>query len=757
MRTALRPPQGPAPSKARTSDGHTHASTVAKSGRKVRIADETDQKWPVAAKIEPFAGNEFDDEPSPVTPSAHSASREVGGGGGGSSTKDKPSSPKKRKAPQEAVKYGNHLRPVLAMYETEQGTEGDGHGAKLNQFDLMRREQQQLKRSIGAALQNFARANKKQESLHLKTKSKIEKAASASKHLYLGFTNFEMAREEGVNEATHLWEEKVQLRAGFLEAKMRFLSAADAPETVLASSSQPSTARVSSPPPASALRTHRPATTDTTTSSKPGNSGTNSTNNSNNNNNTAPGVSNEVSAQLLRMMQQSRQLNKKLMEDFGKPGGQIHKDMARMRRAAQRDMDYQELRALLSSSNRWFLTCLGKMREHLRRSSNTAPPSALKFIFVLQLLLKLQTATNERQQRQQRLLQSQQQQFTVPPESGDFQTIVPNALSVSHATRKAGMLADSGEDVQDVIRHPPLSISPRHSPNGSQRQSPGASPKHSPKHSPRQSPTPTPNLSRCPSPNQSHRKVPIPSTQRYQGPRSRNTTPQPSLCPSASQRHDSITSNSESNFPRSLEMTPTSPDGQTGPLTSLRVTPRVLSVLLLSPIFTKEELRKALVQQLVEVVRDGIGWEPESFARFLERHELPVPAELLNMLRTIAKERATKRDRERRESSLAVPTRSKQSVLVHSFGTRPSHPTESLAPYSEIADDDNDNFAVVEPSEPKAAFPELETEMNAAQEPPRSMDNIEDALEPANEMRLDIQIDSKTLKREALLAISDEV
>jgi hypothetical protein len=204
-------------------------------------------------------------------------------------------------------------------------------------------------------------------------------------------------------------------------------------------------------------------------------------------------------------------------------------------------------------------------------------------------------------------------------------------------------------------------------------------------------------------------------------------------------------------------MTPTSPDGQTGPLTSLRVTPRVLSVLLLSPIFTKEELRKALVQQLVEVVRDGIGWEPESFARFLERHELPVPAELLNMLRTIAKERATKRDRERRESSLAVPTRSKQSVLVHSFGTRPSHPTESLAPYSEIADDDNDNFAVVEPSEPKAAFPELETEMNAAQEPPRSMDNIEDALEPANEMRLDIQIDSKTLKREALLAISDEV
>eukprot|EP01033_Poteriospumella_lacustris_P013257 gene13257-9498_t len=185
-------------------------------------------------------------------------------------------------------------------------------------------------------------------------------------------------------------------------------------------------------------------------------------------------------------------------------------------------------------------------------------------------------------------------------------------------------------------------------------------------------------------------------------------------------------------------------------LPALTVTPRVLALVLLSPLLSKEDLRKALVQQLVEVVRDGIGWSAESFARFLEHHELPVPAELLNLLRSLAKERTAKRDRERRETSLSLslppgalsPGRPRQaSVAQVSFSTSGVVATEDLVAASSVADC---AASVVAAASVAAAAVARDDEATAA------------ASSAAPALLADVPPGAPTLRREALLAESDE-
>lgn len=170
---------------------------------------------------------------------------------------------------------------------------------------------------------------------------------------------------------------------------------------------------------------------------------------------------------------------------FGGVGGQMYKDLRKMRHKAQQWTEEQELKALTSSVNRWFVQCVQRLREYMRRMNNIVPPCAIKFVFALQLLLRLYATALE---------------------------------------------------------------------NNSQ---------------------------------------------------------------------------------------------------GLAVTAQVFCSILLSPIFSKDDFRKPIVQQLLEVVREGLGLSIEEFVQFLELNDLPVPAEMLNQLRSIGKERSARaRSRERRDTAL---------------------------------------------------------------------------------------------------------
>lgn len=661
QRAALRPPLDPAPSKTRASSDAQRP----RGGRKVRIADDCAPE--TAATRDADAA-----ERDAVSPSH--------------------SSPKKKRAPPAAVKYGNHLRPEHAPFD-EDGDVGTAHtpgGAhsKPTQFELMRREQQLLKRSIGAALQTFARSNRKQEALQAKAQQRIDLAARAAKKLFGGFCGFEASREDGDSTATHLWEEKTQLRAGALAAKMRFLAASGQ-------------APADSPP----------------TTADGGRVGT------------ASSAGEDVDAPVSRQRspRDQPQIPRTLGDDFARPGGHVHSDMQRLRLAAQRDVERQELRALLSPRHKWFGVCVAKVREYLRRSSNTAPPGALKFVFLLQLLLRLQAAATERQRRQQRL-QSRR------PLSPARRAVVEAPPSPTKPRR--GLLAAGGDSDGDGGE--------AHLPHRRLRFGESVSTERD---APRE-------RSRSRSP---HKPSPRADVQSLQPAAASAASPVPVPVPVArspstsSSRPTSRVASRGTAAPLLPDDTADVTDAVTARgLPALTVTPRVLALILLSPLLSKEDLRKALVQQLVEVVRDGIGWPAESFARFLEHHELPVPAELLNLLRSLAKERTAKRDRERRETSLSLslpsgalsPGRARQASNAQvSFSTTTSIvATEDLAVAS--ADDGTTDVLAV-----TSAAAEVVTKRDEA------IGIASSSAAPA--LLADVPPGAPTLRREALLAESD--
>lgn len=672
QRAALRPPVDPAPSKTRAPS----EAQRPRGGRKVRIAEERQPET---------------DAPRDVDADAVAVEREA--------ASPSHSAAKKKRAPPAAVKYGNHLRPAHAPFD-EDGDAGAAHtpgGAhsKPTQFELMRREQQLLKRSIGAALQTFARSNRKQEALQAKAQQRVDRAARAAAKLFGGFCGFEASRGDGDSTATHLWEEKTQLRAGALAAKMRFLAAGG---DAAPAGPSPSTAE------------GRAGTASTAGGDADG---------------PAPG-----SRQ--RSPPDRRQPARALGDDFARPGGHVHSDMQRLRLAAQRDVEQQELRALLSPRHKWFGVCVAKVREHLRRSSNTAPPGALKFVFLLQLLLRLQAAATERQRRQRRLQPAR-------PASPARRAAVDDTASPPKQRR--GLLAASADDDDadggGAAHSPHRRLRFGEAPAAAARIGDAVRGRSRSRSRSPQRPSPRANA------------PPAASTvdaATAASPEPAATSPSPPASRPASRV---VSRGAAAPSPAEADADVTDAVTARG-LPALTVTPRVLALVLLSPLLSKEDLRKALVQQLVEVVRDGIGWSAESFARFLEHHELPVPAELLNLLRSLAKERTAKRDRERRETSLSLslppgalsPGRPRQaSVAQVSFSTSGVVATEDLVAASSVADC---AASVVAAASVAAAAVARDDEATAA------------ASSAAPALLADVPPGAPTLRREALLAESDE-
>jgi hypothetical protein len=78
--------------------------------------------------------------------------------------------------------------------------------------------------------------------------------------------------------------------------------------------------------------------------------------------------------------------------------------------------------------------------------------------------------------------------------------------------------------------------------------------------------------------------------------------------------------------------------------------------ILLSDIFVRDDYRKNVVHQLIDVVREGLGIGPEDFVKFLEKNDLQVPPELMNLVRSNA-QMAQKAvvSREKRERSPGMP------------------------------------------------------------------------------------------------------
>ena len=57
-------------------------------------------------------------------------------------------------------------------------------------------------------------------------------------------------------------------------------------------------------------------------------------------------------------------------------------------------------------------------------------------------------------------------------------------------------------------------------------------------------------------------------------------------------------------------------------------------ILLIPIIIQKDDLRKNIVQLIMDVIKEGLGIRSEDFLAFLESHSFPIPSELLNQIRT---------------------------------------------------------------------------------------------------------------------------
>lgn len=77
--------------------------------------------------------------------------------------------------------------------------------------------------------------------------------------------------------------------------------------------------------------------------------------------------------------------------------------------------------------------------------------------------------------------------------------------------------------------------------------------------------------------------------------------------------------------------------------------------ILLSDIFVRDDFRKNVVHQLIDVVREGLGIPPEVFVKFLESNDLQVPPELMNLIRNNAQiAQKLQPIREKREKSAGI-------------------------------------------------------------------------------------------------------
>lgn len=90
------------------------------------------------------------------------------------------------------------------------------------------------------------------------------------------------------------------------------------------------------------------------------------------------------------------------------------------------------------------------------------------------------------------------------------------------------------------------------------------------------------------------------------------------------------------------------------------ITTPIFYRLLLSKVFIKEDFRKNIVHQLIDLVREGLNISAEDFVKFLEENDLQVSADLMNIVRMNA------------QKALAAATT--VSMAVNAFHLSPHSP-----------------------------------------------------------------------------------
>jgi hypothetical protein len=85
---------------------------------------------------------------------------------------------------------------------------------------------------------------------------------------------------------------------------------------------------------------------------------------------------------------------------------------------------------------------------------------------------------------------------------------------------------------------------------------------------------------------------------------------------------------------------------------------------LLSVIFVKDDFRKNMVHQMLDIVRDGLGISPEDFVNFLEANELQVSPDLMSLVRNSNTFARPKPPRTSKSAIIASSSTSSADVLI---------------------------------------------------------------------------------------------